>query len=665
MRRLTSILVALALAGGFPLAAQPPTPPPGQPPAGQPPIVRPQGDGFLIDFQNQDIRLVISALAEAAGLNVTFTNIPNTPTTLRLNQPIQRGDIPEILRSLVESNNLRMVEDGPVIRIERVGAPLTAQQLAAQALGQQAPQLVNIYRLRHANAVQLSAVLNQVFLPTGVGGRGGGAFIQVPAGRAGGAGNQNQGQRGRGAGGAGGAGGGGGGGGGGRGGRGGAVPPPDDASADVAAMNAVRGNARAQLQAERLQALATSPRVQEAIAAGVGGEELAAQLSQVIANAQTQLAAQAAAQQAAVQQGAAITGEVRVVPEETTNALIVRATAADWAAVQQIIQAVDLRPPQVLIEVTIAEVRRSSSLDLGVSGSATYTKDGKVTPTATLESEGVAPDPRAFVLTLTGNGTVDFEVAIRALAARGDVRVLSLPVIFGQNNREARLNVGSQVPFISLFRSLPTDGGVLDQVVEYRSVGTQLTIIPTINPDGYVNLQVTQTANSVTNEIQFGAPVINEREAATQIFVRDGQTAVIGGLADNQRARTRTGLPFLSRLPIIGFLFGSVVDSDVVTELFLFLTPHIVATDADTDRIREAVKETSVLLDSIPTSRIPAGGVGVPTIPPAGPAAGRGAPPPAGRGAPPPQTQGAGGGGQATGRGGQPPPTTPPPPGTR
>ena len=183
MRRLPLILVALVLAGGFPLAAQPPTTPPGQPP----PIVRPQGDGFLIDFQNQDIRLVISALAEAAGLNVTFTNIPNTPTTLRLNQPIQRGDIPDILRSIVESNNLRMVEDGPVIRIERITGALTQQQLAAQALGLQAPQLVNIYRLRHANAIQLAAVLNQVFLPTGVGGRGG-QFIQLAPGAAGRAG---------------------------------------------------------------------------------------------------------------------------------------------------------------------------------------------------------------------------------------------------------------------------------------------------------------------------------------------------------------------------------------------------------------------------------------------------------------------------------------------
>jgi general secretion pathway protein D len=300
----------------------------------------------------------------------------------------------------------------------------------------------------------------------------------------------------------------------------------------------------------------------------------------------------------------ATTGEVRVVPEESTNSLIVRATAADWEVVRQVIQAVDLRPPQVLIEVTIAEVRRSADLDLGISGGATYTKDGRATPSATLTHAG-DEDPRAFVLRLAGGrGAVDFDVAIRALESRGDVRILSLPVIFGQNNKEARLNVGSERPFIQTFRTLPTDQGVRDQIVQYRDVGTQLTIIPTINPDGYVNLQVTQTANNATNEIQFGAPVINKREASTQIFVRDGQTAVIGGLADNQRERSRTGLPFFNRIPLIGGLFGGMRNTDVVSELFLFLTPHVVQSDDDTDRIREAIKQNRELLRNVPLAPI-------------------------------------------------------------
>ena len=668
MRKFLILFVALAAVGSAPLPAQDST------------IVRRSGDGFIIDFQNQQIGVVISALAEAAGLNVTFGNLGARPTTLRLNQPIQRSEILDVLRNLVESNGLRMVEDGAILRVEVIQAPNAAAQAAAAraALGIGEPQLAFIYRLRHANALQLATTLSQVFAPTT--GRGGqvinfGVPAAVQPGRAGGAGG-NQGQQGGGR---------GGGAGGGRGGRG--APPPDATAASGSANPAFsvttgapvtagdRATAvadRTMLQLERLQSVMGREQIQQAMAGGAGE-----QLGQVLqsfqqAAAQLQANAQIAQQaQQAGQQG--ITGEVRVVPEESTNSLIIRATASDYETVRQIIQAVDLRPPQVLIEVLIAEVRRSASLDFGISGTGVYVKKDNTNPSAVLSSESNIADPRAFVLQLSGGrGTIDFEVAIRALQARGTVHVLSLPVIFGQNNREASLVVGSRVPFISLSQTLPTDNGVRNQVVEYQDVGTNLTITPTINPDGYVNLQVTQSANSVTNEIQFGAPVINQREASTQIFVRDGQTAVIGGLADNQKTRTRTGIPILSSIPWIGSLFGETSETDVVSELFLFLTPHVVSSDADTDRIREAIREGSQLLQDVDITPLvpPTATSGAPPIiiPPAPavqtpPATGRGAPPPGtGRGGTPPPNTGRGGAPPPnTGRGGTPPPVVPPP----
>ena len=523
-------------------------------------IVRRTAGGFMVDFQDQDMRLVISALAEAGGLNVSYTNLPNLRTTLRLSNPISQAEIGDVLRSIVESNGLRMTQDGSVIRIERAAPTTTTATRPAQVV--QEPLLPFIYRLRHANAVQLAQTLTQVFSTAGMRITGPMTINTAPPGRGGGpgdAGNQGGGR-----------------------GRGGNIQP-----------NPI----------ERAQEEVAAARQAVAQAQGF------AVLSQALANAGT--------------------GEVRVVPEESTNSLIVRATAADWLVVQRVIQAVDLRPPQVLIEVSIAEVRRSADLDVGISGTGRYTKEGRTTPTATLEREGEAPDARAFVLQLAGGrGTIDFEVAIRALEARGDVRILSLPVIFGQNNKEARLNVGSERPFIQTFRTLPTDQGVRDQIVQYRDVGTQLTIIPTINPDGYVNLQVTQTANTATNEIQFGAPVINKREASTQIFVRDGQTAVIGGLADTQRERVRSGLPVLSRIPWLGALFGATRETDIVSELFLFLTPHVVQSDDDMDRVREAIKENTELLRNLELRPIvppnPAGPVRLPpstTPPPAAPPA--------------------------------------------
>lgn len=165
------------------------------------------------------------------------------------------------------------------------------------------------------------------------------------------------------------------------------------------------------------------------------------------------------------------------------------------------------------------------------------------------------------------------------------MEIISRPVLLASNNTEARFLVGSQRPFVQVSRSLPTDTPTRDQVVQYRDVGTKLTVRPTINQDGYVSLVIQQEINAATNETQFDAPVISTREAATQVLVRDGQTIVLGGLRDQQRDRVRSGVPLLSGLPIIGGVFGSQSDRKSSTELYLFLTPRILRTDADADSV--------------------------------------------------------------------------------
>jgi general secretion pathway protein D len=276
----------------------------------------------------------------------------------------------------------------------------------------------------------------------------------------------------------------------------------------------------------------------------------------------------------------------------------VRATDSDWALVQQILGGVDLRPLQVLIEVTIAEVQRTRSIDLGLSGTVKNRDDHGNVTSVTAGSQASALD---LIAELTGgHGGTSYDLAIAALEQRGDVRVLSLPVIIAQNNRQAVLNVGSSRPFVQISQTVPNDPTGRVQTVQYIDVGTTLTITPTINPDGYVNLQVTQTDNSATNQVQFDAPVINKREATTQIFIRDGQTTVIGGLADNTRTGNEGGIPLLSRIPFIGaLLFGNYSKSDETNELFLFLTPHIISSDDDIDKLRDAVKDGSDLLKQV------------------------------------------------------------------
>ena len=162
---------------------------------------------------------------------------------------------------------------------------------------------------------------------------------------------------------------------------------------------------------------------------------------------------------------------------------------------------------------------------------------------------------------------------------------MSRPVLLASNNKEARILVGSQRPFVQVSRSLPTETPTRDQVVQYRDVGTRLTVRPTINQDGYVSLVIQQEVNQATNEVAFDAPVISTREAVTEVLVRDSQTIVLGGLRDQQRDVTQGGVPVLSSLPLIGGLFGSSRRQTTETELYLFLTPRIIRTDADADSV--------------------------------------------------------------------------------
>jgi len=280
---------------------------------------------------------------------------------------------------------------------------------------------------------------------------------------------------------------------------------------------------------------------------------------------------------------ATLSGPVTIVPDELTNSLLIRASQVDFDVLRQGVEQLDIRPLQVLIEVMIVEARHDRSFSFG--------SDLFVPPQSVDRANGTVDAASAggglgdLVIHLMNLGHAEIDATLRAAASKGDVQIVSRPVLLASNNTEARLLVGSQRPFVQVSRSLPTDTPTRDQVVQYRDVGTRLTIRPTINQDGYVSLIVQQEVNAATSEVQFDAPVISTREAVTQVLVKDGQTIVLGGLRDQQRERTQSGIPILSGIPIIGGLFGSADRRKTETELYLFLTPRILKTDADADSV--------------------------------------------------------------------------------
>jgi type II secretory pathway component GspD/PulD (secretin) len=516
-------------------------------------LVRKTPDGFVLDFQEQELRVVLEAIAEAGGLNVTFANLPAVKVTLRMGQQVTKAEALDVLRGVVEINGLKMTEGPSLIRIE--GTRTVTTQQVQQQQAQQAQLKLFTYRLKHASAVTLAPVLMSLLTGTGTTAQGafvpnvfGNGVVGVPG--AGGVG--------------------GGAGGGGRGGAGGGGAAGRGGAAGVIA-DGGRGGAGGAITFNNPGAANN--------AAGVG---IAQALQQAFGG------------------GGALTtaaSQMRIVAEDATNSLIVRATDSDWALVQQVLAAVDLRPLQVLIEVTIVQVQRTHDLSLGIGGTQTRKNaSGGTDTTISFPSQAGVND---IVALLTGgNGSVKYSAAINALQSRGDVKVLSLPLVIAQNNKQAILNVGQNVPFVQVSQSAAIVGTGLVQTIQYQSVGTTLTITPIINPDGYVNLTVSQTDDNATNDVQFNAPIISQRQASTQVFIKDGQTTVIGGLTDNTTSTTVSGIPILSRIPWIGgILFGSTKKTVTADELYLFLTPHVVSSDEDIDKLREATKSQSVLLE--------------------------------------------------------------------
>jgi general secretion pathway protein D len=497
MNRLTIYAVVGALLIGAPTQAQ------------QTKGLTSSANGVEFNFQDVDLRVVLSALGEAAGMNVLFSSVPSRSVTLRTSRPVPVPEVRSYFESLIRANGMGMTQEGGLVRVSGEGARMEVLGDGGSSgdarSGSATPRLF-VYQLRHAQADALAQTLTSLF---GLGSSGA-VSESTNSGRS--------------------------------------------LSEELRSTRVPMGSAGE----------APASRPPEPPQYGGGRPSTDAPV-------------------------AGLRGHVQVVPDNRTNALLVRAAPADYETMKAAIQQLDARPMQVMIEVLIAEVRRDKQDSPGITASLPTQALGlgAATVAGTLTG-GAAGDLALKVFNLGG---VKADVALSALASSSNVTILSRPVVLAQNNQEARIMVGSERPFVQLFRSLPTDAAVRDQVVQYRDVGTQLTIRPTINPDNYVTMSVLQQVSNATAETQFGAPIISTREAKTQLMVRNNQTVVIGGLIDHQRETTSSGIPLLKDIPLIGGLFRSAAQQRTnVTEMFIFITPHVLKTDQDLDTITQDIQ---------------------------------------------------------------------------
>ncbi len=282
-------------------------------------------------------------------------------------------------------------------------------------------------------------------------------------------------------------------------------------------------------------------------------------------------------------------GDVRITAIEESNQLLISANAQAYDAILSAIKKLDTEPLQVLIEAKILEVTLKDELQYGLqwyfgqnvpegagTGSASFSN---------LRTVG-ASIGNVFGYTLQGG-------EILAQLAGSDIlshsTVLSTPSVMVLNNKTATINVGEEIPVIS-GNTIGT-GGTVSNFVQYRSTGVILEVTPRVNPGGLVYLEITQEVSSPGARIE-GQPnlPINKKQMISEVAVRSGETIVMGGLISENTGRSSGGTPGLSRLPLVGGLFGGQSRSKNRTELILLLTPTVVR---NRDESRELTREYS------------------------------------------------------------------------
>ena len=228
------------------------------------------------------------------------------------------------------------------------------------------------------------------------------------------------------------------------------------------------------------------------------------------------------------------------------NALIIEAIPGDYQIVEKILGRLDVLPRQVLIEVVIAEISLGKGTELGVEW--TFKKDNW-TDTGPL-SASIGASGLQYALGLSQK----WQVALHALARDSKLNILSSPSVLASDNKQAKIDVTTEVPIPSTSYTYQTTGtNVLETKVEYRNTGVILDVTPHINEHGLVTMEVSQEVSNVGELIKVADKdyySFNKRKVTTSLTVKHNQSIVIGGLISNTKSDAATGVPWLVKIPI-------------------------------------------------------------------------------------------------------------------
>ena len=329
-----------------------------------------------------------------------------------------------------------------------------------------------------------------------------------------------------------------------------------------------------------------------------------------------------------------------------TRRVVYIADEATARYIAQVLTNLDRPKPQVLIKVVFVEVTYNNASDIGIEGGwgkqgmqgtiqdasavngfglsglssvvgTNFNQFGQ--PISSFQPVSPMTQPGAGLYQILGQ---DYQVTIRAIAQAQNAKVLSRPSILARNNQPATMFVGQSVPVVTSVSFSGLNGTPINAYT-YRDVGVILKVTPFITADGLVEMMISPQISSIDPTAQqqvspgVFAPGFAERSADTVAVTADGQTVIIGGLMEADKADTVTKIPLLGDIPVLGNLFKRKQKSTTKTELLIFLTPHIVMNPTELAALsaRERLKsdapkafteeELNKFLDALPTKQPP------------------------------------------------------------
>jgi len=302
-----------------------------------------------------------------------------------------------------------------------------------------------------------------------------------------------------------------------------------------------------------------------------------------------------------------IEGEVTILPDEDTNALIIRTSPRNYPAILEVIKKLDLLPQQVLIEVLIIDLKVDEATRKGVEwilegeqlGNIDLTKVGSLATTATTNTI-LGTSLSGATASLIPGGSLLLENASRLkaklelFASDAQADVLANPILVTSDNKAASISVTDEIPVASATMVTNSATPVTSTSVEFKKVGVKLDIFPKINSDNFVNMKIRQEISSKGSDVTSGGITtasFNTREVNTEVVLKDNQVLVMGGLMRTDTSQTVEGIPGLMDIPYLGKLFSSESTTSTKTELMIFITPHIISTVEDSKIATEEMRK--------------------------------------------------------------------------